>query len=56
LKENSHPKLRRTHRSFAVNLDHISSIKKNRSGDGIIYLSENKSIKFSRNYKKELKD
>lgn len=51
LLEYPYPRLRRVHRSYAVNLDFISSIEKNKNGDGLLHLTTEQVIKFSRNYK-----
>ncbi|MDC8002915.1 LytTR family DNA-binding domain-containing protein [Aureisphaera galaxeae] len=54
LEEHNHPNLKRVHRSYVVNTDFISSIEKNRSGDGVLNLTTDQTVKFSRNYKEEL--
>lgn len=50
LQEHEFPFLRRTHRSYVVNIHHINSIRKNKNGDGIIHLNGDHNIKLSRNF------
>ena len=46
--------LKRVHRSYAVNINHINSIKKNKNGDGLITLTDERIVKLSRNYQMSL--
>ena len=50
LNQFSGTRLHRVHRSFAVNLDVIKRIRKNKNGDGWIELNNGAAIKMSRNY------
>lgn len=50
LQKLTHPALQRVHRSYAVNLNQISSVQKNKNGDGVITLESGDEVKLSRNY------
>lgn len=50
LEEHAATPIRRVHRSFAVNLDHIRSFEKNKNGDGYLTLDNEMRVKFSRNF------
>ncbi len=54
LDEIQHVSFKRVHKSYAVNLNHIDSVKKNKNGDGIITLLDDNRIKLSRNYRFDL--
>ncbi|WP_074408389.1 LytR/AlgR family response regulator transcription factor [Aquimarina megaterium] len=45
---------KRVHRSYAVNIKYVNCIQKNKNGDGIITLTDNKKIKLSRTYRSSL--
>ncbi|EZH74682.1 hypothetical protein ATO12_13015 [Aquimarina atlantica] len=45
---------KRVHRSYAVNIKYINCIQKNKNGDGVITLTDNKTIKLSRTYRSSL--
>ena len=44
------PNFKRVHNSYAVNVDYVDSVKKNKNGDGVITLKNKSIIKMSRNY------
>ena len=54
LDEIQYQNIKRVHRSFAVNINHIDSVRKNKNGDGIITLHDEHQIKLSRNYRFEV--
>jgi DNA-binding LytR/AlgR family response regulator len=50
LEEHNYEPLQRVHKSYAVNINKIVSLRNNKNGDGSLTLSNGNSIKFSRNY------
>jgi len=51
LDENAYLPFARVHRSFAVNMNDIESMKVADSGDGVIRLKNGHTVKMSRRYK-----
>ena len=51
LDENAYLPFARVHRSFAVNLNDVESVKVGDSGDGVITLKNGHTVKMSRRYK-----
>ncbi|MGI9550894.1 MAG: LytR/AlgR family response regulator transcription factor [Aurantibacter sp.] len=47
-------KFKRAHRSYLVNTDFIECVKKNKSGDGVLRMTNGDSIKFSRTYQSDI--